>query len=485
MKTKSGAIGIILRILILILYLGINYMLVQKHEPWRDEAHHWLISRDLSYSGIIEEMKYDGHPCLWNLILAPFAKAGLPYKTLNFISLFFMTAAAILLLFFSPFPFWLDALLLFSPAFTYYFSANARQYSLIPLILMGLAATYRERHRKPFRYGCLIALLVQTHVIMLGMAAILALLWLIETIHIESGQSKFLYCLKCLGLPIISASFLLFQLIQVPGTSTWYRSDQIPLSEAGYHLRAAFDRSTLCLFGSRSAVLCIFLLLLVICLLSFFLFHTHESGRITLVCFFSIIFQIFVFSFIYQESIQRLLTWPVIFTFAFWVILAMNPRLPEKLMFSAFLTLATVFLAITNYPLIIEDYRMPYSDSKRTAEFINQHIPIGALILTNYDTGTEAIIPYLKKHTIYNPITQKPFTYLIWNQEREQTIDSSKMVDWIAHDFPGITEYYLIYFPVNRITNLEPLLETGTLLDKSIIQPIVIDERYDIYRIPL
>ena len=49
------------------------------HENWRDEAQAWLLARDLSIPELFEQMSYEGHPCLWHLLLMPLVRLGLPY----------------------------------------------------------------------------------------------------------------------------------------------------------------------------------------------------------------------------------------------------------------------------------------------------------------------------------------------------------------------------------------------------------------------
>ena len=36
-------------------------------------------------------MSYEGHPCLWHLLLMPLAKLGLPYVSMNVLSLTIMS----------------------------------------------------------------------------------------------------------------------------------------------------------------------------------------------------------------------------------------------------------------------------------------------------------------------------------------------------------------------------------------------------------
>ena len=63
----------LLRWAVFVIYLAAVFFLVSRHENWRDEAQAWLLARDLNVFQLISQMKYEGHPCLWHLILMPFA----------------------------------------------------------------------------------------------------------------------------------------------------------------------------------------------------------------------------------------------------------------------------------------------------------------------------------------------------------------------------------------------------------------------------
>lgn len=81
-------------ILIFSVYVLFNGILLWYHEPWRDEANVWLMARALSPLQLLKEIKYQGHPCLWYFLVMPFAKFGLPFRTIGMISTIVMTVAA-------------------------------------------------------------------------------------------------------------------------------------------------------------------------------------------------------------------------------------------------------------------------------------------------------------------------------------------------------------------------------------------------------
>ncbi len=109
-------------------YLVFNGILLSRHEPWRDEANVWLMARELSPIELFAEIRYQGHPCLWYLIVMPFAKAGLPFWSIGLISYFIMAVTAGIYLFKAPVHPAVKGLSLFCPAFSYFYADIARNY---------------------------------------------------------------------------------------------------------------------------------------------------------------------------------------------------------------------------------------------------------------------------------------------------------------------------------------------------------------------
>ena len=70
------------------------------------------------HSELFAQMSYEGHPCLWHLLLMPLAKLGLPYVSMNILSLTIMSVAAALFLWKSPLLLPMKALALFGFAFS-------------------------------------------------------------------------------------------------------------------------------------------------------------------------------------------------------------------------------------------------------------------------------------------------------------------------------------------------------------------------------
>lgn len=162
------------------------------HEPWFDEAQAWAIARSGTIKEILFEIPhYDGHPPLWHLILAPFAKLGAPYElSLAAVNIFFMTLAVAVLLFKSPFPKLIRCLLPFNFFLFYQYGVVSRPYCILVLAIFLAAACYKNRNEHPVKYLLCLALMCAVHSYGIIIAGCLCIVWLIEifTEYKKSGK---------------------------------------------------------------------------------------------------------------------------------------------------------------------------------------------------------------------------------------------------------------------------------------------------------
>ena len=162
------------------------------HEPWFDEAQSWAIARSGTIKEILFEIPhYEGHPPLWHLILAPFAKLGAPYElSLAAVNIFFMTLAVAVLLFKSPFPKLIRCLLPFNFFLFYQYGVVSRPYCILVLAIFLAAACYKNRNEHPVKYLLCLALMCAVHSYGIIIAGYLCIVWLIEifTEYKKSGK---------------------------------------------------------------------------------------------------------------------------------------------------------------------------------------------------------------------------------------------------------------------------------------------------------
>ncbi len=144
-------------------YVALLFWTAWRHEPWADEAQAWLIARDLPVPYLVARfLRYEGSPALWHLILSVPAKLHAPYALLNLLGATFAASGVALLLWKSPLPRLLNALLPFTFFVLYQYAVVARSYVLLlpALVLVALAA--RRRGERPVRFAGAALLLANT-----------------------------------------------------------------------------------------------------------------------------------------------------------------------------------------------------------------------------------------------------------------------------------------------------------------------------------
>ncbi len=150
------------------------------HEPWFDEAQAWLIARDNTLLGLVTAgVRYEGTPALWHLVLWGAQRSGLPYAGLWLVSCALAAGGAFIVLFKSPFPFWIRLGVVFSYFFAYQYSVVARSYALDLLFMPLLAWLFADRRARPLAYCAVLALIANTnaHSFVLSNVLILELAW--------------------------------------------------------------------------------------------------------------------------------------------------------------------------------------------------------------------------------------------------------------------------------------------------------------------
>jgi hypothetical protein len=136
-----------------------------QHEPWFDEAQAWLLARDDSlWHMLTAQMRYEGSPDLWHLLLMGPAKLGLPYSSLKVVAITVAIAGAFVLVRYSPFPWPLTLGMLFSFVIGYQYAVVARSYVLLPLLLFLLAIAWRRRVASPWLFVLVLCLLANVSV---------------------------------------------------------------------------------------------------------------------------------------------------------------------------------------------------------------------------------------------------------------------------------------------------------------------------------
>ncbi len=159
---------------VLLVYAAIVLSILPYHQPWHDEAHFWLIGRDLTLGQMLgHQMAYEGSPPLRYLMVMALAKSGLPYISLGVLNALTAIATAAVILFLSPFAMWQRAVVSLSIYQLYMYGVVWRMYTLAGLLLLLVAYLYRSRFQRPLLYAACVALLANSCLQMLGVSLLL------------------------------------------------------------------------------------------------------------------------------------------------------------------------------------------------------------------------------------------------------------------------------------------------------------------------
>lgn len=385
---------------------------------------------------------------------------------MNILRLLIMTVAAVLVLWRAPFPLPLKVLMLFSGAFVYFFPVASRSYCLIPPIVCMIAVCCPGRHEHPLRYGLLIALLVQTHLIMLGMAGALCLFWLGEALanHRRKPDRRVLFSqARGLCLPLFSLILLLL-LLHVSDSSAFHVKASSPL-------QFIFSLVRYCcgiLFQVLMSLRLLALGILGLCLLYLFLSAASRRGG----------------AFVKALCIALWLFWVV------WP----SVRVRRISFVAAVCAAGTLFLCA--YPFYAASFdaltgETPYSDSTSCAACIRENLPVDEPVLAAFEPTATALLPYLDRDGFYSVSSGERFSFTTWINRETRIRTYADLRVWAAEVLPGHDSVYLLIswedgaYQRDCIEGLAPCLTEENLLYRTNTAPVKSKEQYELYRIPL
>ncbi len=168
--------------LILALYIISLCVVSYFHEPWFDEAQSWLIARDANFWDILFNIPhYEGHPPLWHLYLALFAKTGFSYEFGLKLAAVLLNALAMgVMILKAPFPKIVRFIIPFTYFFFYQYGVISRCYSLMMLGFVISALFWETRNSRPFRFVMALMLVCASSAYGIVLCAGIAAVWLLE-----------------------------------------------------------------------------------------------------------------------------------------------------------------------------------------------------------------------------------------------------------------------------------------------------------------
>ena len=145
------------------------------HEMYRDELQAWLLARDSAGpADLFANLKYEGHPALWYLLLMPLTRLTASPWPMQALHLVIASTTVFLVARFAPFNRLQSALFAFGYFPLFQYGVISRSYALSLLLAVVACVFLHDRWRRPVRLG--VALFLLSHTSVHG--AILALAFL-------------------------------------------------------------------------------------------------------------------------------------------------------------------------------------------------------------------------------------------------------------------------------------------------------------------
>ena len=494
-------------LVVMLCYSIITFIILLFHESWRDEAQAWLIARDLNIIDIFRQMKYEGHPVIWYLILVPFAKLGLPYVTVKIVSWLICNIAVWLILKKAPFNLILKILFIFSMPMIYLYPSISRSYCLIPLAITLVAIYFGQRHEKPIQYILSILFLANTHVIMYGMVGILLLLFYIEELiqnrkTNSKEQKKKVYISLIVIIVGLILTLIPILISMTTNTDVSLTSNTSIFEDTKLKMENAYEKIMTGCFGENELILKIVAIALIILLCYEIRYHFKNS--LIIICTEGL--QFLIYTYVYMGSEQRVSTLILLMMFIFWIqndkkektvninknekelvnnqkYLKRQKRKEQLTNVAEYILVFVLIINIANgMDAVNKEIKTTYSSSYETSEWIKNNLEDDSIFICTNMPLSSAIIPYIGKDVFWSPQTLDYFSFTTWDEDYRTGYSLRDLQKRVKDNFETDQNLYLIYtYDFNEET-MSSLEEQG-YITKMYESNIAEKEEYAIYKI--
>jgi hypothetical protein len=155
-----------------ILYLALLGYTLAHHELWGDEIHSWnIVKASPTLGALFSNIRYEGHPPVWYLILWPLSKFTHRAVFIQLIQFCIAGISMGVVLYRSPFPWAARLLIPFGYLFFFEYAGLSRNYAIGVLLAWGICMVLNDHRFRGGWYYLLLLLLSNTHLLGLLLAA--------------------------------------------------------------------------------------------------------------------------------------------------------------------------------------------------------------------------------------------------------------------------------------------------------------------------
>lgn len=459
---------------IFVLYVLFLVWGVTNHESWADEAQSWLIARDADLATLFRLLPSEGHPPLWYLLLMPFAKSGMSYATLKWISAILALCSVYLLLFRTRFHPLVKLLLPFGYVFLFEYARLGRSYSLIIFFIMAIASLYPKRFDRPLLFALCIVGLFNTHVLVFGYAMALVALYAFDAFEAKRLNGK---VLLALGVMFIGSVYLLPYLAGAKMTEHF----EATATDHAQNFKNVIIGSTI-ISGNFGLALLLFIALLLP------LFSRPKAGIAVLT---GIVCTLYILTYRYNGAMRHFMVVFTIIAGGYGIAVHYKDasgKRAGKLKIRP-LTIGMYllsFVVLLHYPASLEmhtkDADKLYSDAGNVASFIKEKFDKETVIVAWQSMRCLSTLPYMPDRKLYYADCQRFGTYYIYDTcfTKGTWMYPVDYAVKVAHDnFKEKKEKVIFLFDYAVMPQTEQYLD---LLYVSAEDPIRWDEKFYVYK---
>ena len=421
--------------IVFLLYLIIAGYAMTHHELWGDEIHSWNIAKaSKGFFDLISNTRYEGHPPVWYIVLWTISKFTHDPAFIQIAHLIIACLVVFIILFYSPFTFFIKLLIPFGYFFLFEYSILSRNYAIGVLIALCICVVmYKNFKVKLLLYYALLFLLSNTHLLALLLGISFHLYFLLV---LKETQEKYnsLFVHLALGIVILlPAVYFIFP----PSDSSlsanywldrWNINQLSSISQAPLRAFAPipawweynyWDTQFIIAAGSRSAItkwltpIFSFGFVLLVC---FLLKKNKKSLYFFLFNFLLIILVSFILPFTNSRHIGFIF---IGFIIAFWFYSYQQSISTKQNIIVLGLLLLQIIGAIIS---ISKDIRFPFSNGYKVKELLNE-IPEQNKTITDY--WCLNTLSAFTDRSFYCVDLQKEASYLLWNNELTAALKKS------------------------------------------------------------
>jgi len=438
--------------------------LLSNHEMWRDEIQAWLLARDsTSVPNLFANLKYEGHPALWYLLLMPLTRVSHSPTAMQALHLLIATSTIYLFTRYSPFSVVQKILFSFGYFPFYEYSIISRNYALGVLLIFVFCSLFERRYTNFFLIGLVLFLLCHTSVFALIIAIVVFFGLLLDFYFYQRTHKSFnrsdTYKVY-VGFLIITLGIITAVLQLIPPSDSpivgWdfsfdirsFRASVLTELTAAYlpipyfqlHFWDTLTSHTWNIYAWQASAYLNRLALLFVCSYLAFSMMGFVRKPFVFFLFAGCTFGLLTFFYVkYYGGIRHAGFLFIAFIMSAWLYrcreqttwsISSGSSLKKwETLFGHSITLILLLHIGASFVAASFDYRYPFSMAKFAAEYISQRGLNNRPIVGYPDYATSAIVGYLGISQAYYPQGDRFGSYFRFDKQRRIAITEQEVVD--------------------------------------------------------